>query len=173
MRLPTVGRHVTIREATPDDAPAVRRVAEASWHAAHDHIVGAEAVDDVVREWYDTDDVRESIERPGGPMFLAVPEDDVVGFAQGSETEAGPGDAVVGRLYVHPDRWGNGHGSALLDRLFDAFRAAGHEAVWLAVLADNAVGRSFYDRQGFTIHDERTVDLAGETADEVVLVREL
>lgn len=162
-----------IREATVDDAEVVRRVAEASWHAAHDHVLGSEAVERLLDRWYAPDDLRESIERPEAPMFVAVSDGEVVGFAQGGPSEEGPADAVVGRIYVHPDRWGDGYGSRLLDRLFDAFRDEGHESVWLAVLADNEVGRSFYESRGFAVHEERTVDLAGRTVDDVVLIRDL
>jgi ribosomal protein S18 acetylase RimI-like enzyme len=176
-----------IREATPDDAPAVRRVAEASWHAANDHVLGADAVDELLAAWYAPADLRESIERSEPPMFVATVDGgasrsasdgwdsngEVVGFAQGGPSEDGPADAVVGRIYVHPDHWGDGHGSALLERLFDAFRTAGHEDVWLAVVADNEVGRSFYDSHGFVVHEERTVEHFGVEFDDVVLVREL
>jgi len=161
-----------VREATPEDAPAVRRVADASWHAAHDDVLDEAAVDELLARWYDVDDLRESIAESTPPMFVAD-DDGVVGFAQGGATADGPADAAVGRIYVHPDRWGEGYGSGLLARLFDAFRAAGHEDVWLAVLADNEVGRSFYDARGFEVHAERTVELAGQSVDDVVLVRDL
>ncbi len=174
-----------IREATPDDAPGVHRVAEASWHAAHDHLIGEEAVDELLDQWYDPEDLPKSIERPEAPMFVATVEprstrsrtesddDRVVGFAQGGPSEDGPADAVVGRIYVHPDHWGEGYGSRLLDRLFDAFRAEGYDSVWLAVMADNEVGRSFYDRHGFEVHAERTVEHVGVEVDDVVLTRDL
>lgn len=162
-----------IREAIPDDAGAIRRVADASWHAAHDHVIGTEAVERLLDRWYGLDDLRESTTRPEAPMFVAVADGEVIGFAQGGPTEEGPAEAVVGRIYVHPDRWGDGYGSRLLDRLFDALREAGHESVWLAVLADNEVGRSFYESRGFAVHEERTVELAGETVDDAVLTRDL
>jgi len=164
---------MSIREATPDDASEVRRVAVASWHAAHDDVIGADAVERLLDRWYDPEDLPKSIERPEAPMFVAEEDGDVVGFAQGGPSEEGPADAVVGRIYVHPDDWGQGYGSQLLDRLFDAFRAEGYESVSLAVMADNEVGRSFYDEWGFSIHAERTVELAGETVDDVILVRDL
>lgn len=163
---------MSIRPATPEDAPAVRRVARASWHAAHDHAVGEETVERVIDEWYATEDLRESIAREDRPMFVAT-SDEVVGFAQGGPSEDGPADAVVGRIYVHPEHWGGGHGSALLERLFERLRAAGHESVWLAVVADNEVGRSFYDGHGFEIHEARTVDLFGREVEDVVMVRML
>jgi ribosomal protein S18 acetylase RimI-like enzyme len=161
-----------LRPATPGDAPAVHAVARESWHAAHDDILGADAVDELVDDWYDLDDLAASIRREDGHTFLAV-VDRVVGFSQGHPTDDGPADAVVTRIYLRPAHWGEGYGSALLERLFDALRADGHESVWLAVLADNNVARSFYDDHGFAVHEERTVVLAGREADDVVLVRDL
>lgn len=161
-----------IRAAEAGDAAAVQRVARAAWHAAHDHVIGEDAVAELLAKWYDRDALADSIAREDAPMFLAV-EDDVVGFAQGAPTEEGPADAVVARIYVHPDRWGDGHGTALLERLFDALRADGHESAWLAVMADNEVGRSFYDKHGFEVHERRTTELAGQDVEDVVLVRDL
>jgi ribosomal protein S18 acetylase RimI-like enzyme len=64
-------------------------------------------------------------------------------------------------------------GTDLLNRLFDSLRAAGHESVWLAVMADNDVGRSFYDKHGFELHDERIVEIAEQEIDDVILVWDL
>lgn len=164
---------MAVRSATPEDAPAVRQVARESWHAAHDHAVGEDTVERVIDEWYAVDDLRESIAREDRPMFVATADDEIVGFAQGGLTDEGPADAVVGRIYVHPDRWGEGYGTALLDRLFEELRAAGGESVWLAVVADNEVGRSFYDRRGFEVHEERTVEMFGTEVEDCVMVREL
>lgn len=162
-----------IRAAEPADAPAVERVARASWHAAHDHVVGEDAVEELLAEWYDRDALADSIARGDAPMFLAVEDGDVVGFAQGAQTEDGPADAAVARIYVHPDHWGDGYGTDLLERLFDALRADGHESVWLAVMADNEVGRSFYDKHGFEVHERRTTELAGQDVEDAILVRDL
>lgn len=162
-----------LRAATPADAPAVRAVARESWHAAHDDILGADAVDEVLDDWYAAGDVAESIRHEATHTFLAVVDDEVVGFSQGRPSDEGPADAVVTRIYLRPAHWGEGYGTALLERLFEALRSDGHESVWLAVLADNEVARSFYDRHGFEVHEERTVVLAGQEADDVVLVRGL
>lgn len=166
-----------IRGASREDATDVQRVARAAWHAAHDPVLGLDAVDDLLDRWYSLEDLSNSIESEEAPMFVAADRDDdegtVVGFAQGGPSDEDYADAVVGRIYVHPDCWGEGHGSALLERLFDAFRADGHESVWLAVLADNEVGRSFYDDHGFALQEERSVELAGVQTTDVVLVRDL
>ncbi len=40
-------------------------------------------------------------------------------------------------------------------------------------MADNDVRRSFYDKHGFEVHDERTVEFVEQEVDDIVLVRDL
>ena len=80
---------------------------------------------------------------------------------------------ILGSIYVHPNHWGEGIGTRLLHRLFDAFREREWNSVCLAVLTGNEVGRSFYKKHGFEVHEERMVELAGQQVDDVVLVRDL
>lgn len=162
-----------IREAAPEDVESVQRVARASWHSAHDHILGENGVEKLLDRWYDRDGVEESISREDAPMLLAVDNGEVIGFAQGGPSEDGPADAAIGAIYVLPKYWGEGFGTELLELLFDAFRRDDQDSVWLAVMANNDVGRSFYDKHGFEIHEERTVELAGQEVDDVVLTRDL
>lgn len=161
-----------IREAEPSDAPAVREVADEAWHAAHADILGPGTVEEVLEEWYDVDGLREAIGREDG-HFLVADDGEVTGFAQAHPTEDGPADAVLPRIYVRPDRWGEGVGSALLARVFERLAAEGCEDLWLAVLADNDVARPFYEARGFEIHEERTVELFGVETEDLVLVRDL
>lgn len=161
------------REANPEDAEAIRRVARTAWHAVHDQIIGEEGVEKLLEKWYTIEGLEQSIAREDAPMVLAVADDEVIGFAQGHPTEEGPADAIVGRIYVDPRHWGEGGGTELLTRLFDSLRADGCESVWLAVMDGNDVGRSFYEKNGFETHEKRTVELVGQSVEDRVLVQEL
>ena len=161
------------RKGAPEDAASVQRVARESWHTAHDHIIGENAVEDLLDEWYSQDGLEESIDREDAPMFLATDDGEVIGFAQGGPSEDGPADAVLGRICVLSEHWGKGVGTELLHRLFDALRADGQDSVWLSVMADNNVGKSFYDKHSFKVYEERTVELAGRKVKNEVLVRDL
>lgn len=161
------------REATLDDIDSIQRVARASWHKAHGPILGEDAVEELLVRWYSRDGLKESIRREDATMFLAIDDSEVVGFTQGGPTEDGPADAAVGAIYVLPEYWGEGLGTELLDRLFDIFRTDDHESVWLTVMANNEIGRSFYNKHCFDVHEERTVELAGQEVDDVVLIRSL
>jgi len=164
---------VHVREATLDDVPAIRDVARETWHAAHDEIIGADAVDAQVDEWYAPDQVATGVTREAWPYLVAERGGAVVGYAAGGPTDDGPADAAVTSIYVRPAHWGEGGGTQLLGTLHDRFRALGCESVWLAVLAGNDVGRSFYDDHGYEVHEERTAEVGGVEADELILRRPL
>lgn len=162
-----------IRLATTDDAPTIAAVASDAWHAAYDAILGVDAVDGLIEEWYAVGALETSIDRGNAPMFVAEDAGAMLGFAQGGPSPDGPADAVIHRIYVHPTRWGEGIGTALLDRLCSHLVEAGHDDLWLGVFAENEVGRRFYETKGFTEIDRRLVELKGTDVMEVRMSRNL
>jgi ribosomal protein S18 acetylase RimI-like enzyme len=158
----------SVRDAVPDDLTGVQTVARAAWHAAYDDHLGAGTVDRVVDDWY-------APSRLGGEVAAApfvVAERDggrLVGFASGRRRTAD--EATLSRLYVHPDDWGRGVGTALLRATTKRVRAA--TTLRAVVLARNAVGRAFYDRHGFTLRARRRTRLKGRRFEVVVLVAPL
>lgn len=162
-----------VRPATAADVSAIRETARESWHAAYDEVVGQDAVDVQVDEWYAHEVVADAVAGDEWPYLVAEREDRVVGYASGGPTDEGPADGVVAAIYVRPDAWGAGTGSALLEALHDRLRSLGCASVWLAVLAANDVGRSFYADHGYERHEDRVGEIAGVEVDELVLTRSL
>jgi GNAT superfamily N-acetyltransferase len=159
---------VTLRNATATDAGAIKRVARAAWHAAYDDVLGPDAVDETVDAWYDPDRlVADDVRDPDRPFVLAARDGDVVGFAEAAardrpsegandEPSDESGGSVDGapvwhlyRPYVHPTAWGEGVGTALLDRIEDALRRRGVDELRVFVLAANDVCVGFYESRGF------------------------
>ena len=171
----------SIREATTEDAESVRQVARESWHAAYDEILGVEAVERIVEEWYAVDGLTESILRDDGRFLVAETDEDdptdresgkVVGFAQAVLGDDGD-PAWLPRIYVRPDRWGSGLGTRLLDRVESWLREEGAERLRLAVIADNEVGNAFYERHGYVVVGERDEEVFGVAFEEYVRERRL
>lgn len=71
------------------------------------------------------------------------------------------------RLYVVPDRWNHGVGSALHDRAVAALQNHGFQRVGLWVLEANAQARHFYERRGWTLVPEMTLEWPGLEVTEV------
>jgi ribosomal protein S18 acetylase RimI-like enzyme len=83
---------LTARPATRPDIPAIRRVAERAWRAAHEPIVGSATVDAFLVEFYDTDSFRKRVAREDRHLRVAVD----AGSGEGSGgIDAGAGDDVV------------------------------------------------------------------------------
>lgn len=164
--------NVTVRPATRTDVPAVRRVAERAWRAAHEPLVGSDAVDAFLAEFYDADSFRERLTRDDRHLRVAVHADpgdeaggadavdgDVVGYTLSLPDDDDPAVFHLAHVYVAPDRWGEGVGRRLLADVETLAREAGADRLRLGVLAGNDRAVSFYERAGFervdTGHDDR------------------
>lgn len=197
---------ITVRQACEGDAPAVRTVARESWHAAYGGFLGSETVDSTVDDWYAVDDLEASIADAADrsdAVFLVAEADsegesdddaerssrdsgtgardtegELVGFVHVVPGSDDPGRTVASlvRLYVHPDRWGEGTGTALLERAIDRLETDGdsegdgdgdsdadYERLELGVFADNEVGVRFYESNGFERTGHHEEEFAGDT----------
>lgn len=130
-----------IRAATPDDLDGIVAVHVASWDAAKD------GLDLVTRR---TPEQRAELwtaffAQGHGQMSVAEDHGRVVGFiALGpSRDDDRQGETEIYTLYVDPDYWGRGLGSALIAT------APEDAAVSLWVAEGNERARAFYARQGF------------------------
>ena len=156
----------SVRRATPAEASAVRGIARESWHAAYDRILGPDRVDEYVDDWYAIDGLEESIRGATArddATFLVAESDSrgdgrIRGFAHASADPDADAVADLHRLYVRPDAWGEGAGTALLERVETAL-APVCDRLRLTVLADNEVGISFYESAGFERLETRPSDV--------------
>ncbi|WP_423745536.1 GNAT family N-acetyltransferase (plasmid) [Haladaptatus sp. SPP-AMP-3] len=140
---------VPIRGAREDDAAAIQRVARASWHAAYDDVMGAEAVEETVDSWFAVENVVADVNRDERPFFVAERKGTVVGFVIGipdGEREAG---FHLYRIYVHPDHWGAGVGTRLLDRFEAELRGQNVMRLQLSAIGPNENAIGFYEARGF------------------------
>jgi ribosomal protein S18 acetylase RimI-like enzyme len=151
----------TIRPAVRDDADAITDVQVASWRAGYAHVfpesvLYADDFDATRRAFWSA--WRFS---PGHRLAVAtVPSDDVdgrgervIGFSSyGPERERArgfTGRAELYAFYFHPDAWGSGAATALMQHTEERFRAEGFETAVLWVLDDNPRARRFYERFGW------------------------
>ena len=150
---------VEIRPARDGDVQAVQVVARWAWHAAHAPIIGSEMVADFLAEHYDIDSIRDRVVNDDAIFPVAVADRELDGFALAGPTDADDGAFSLSQLYVAPDRWGEGIGGQLLDRVVGQVEAAGGTRIELAVMAKNERAVGFYESAGFqrteAFHDDR------------------
>jgi ribosomal protein S18 acetylase RimI-like enzyme len=185
---------MNVRPATPDDAAAVSDVAEAAWWETYPGVLDPDAVEAALAELYDEAFLREVLEEREDLLFLVCEvrpegeprsgrtatdgsresaEDDgeIVGFATAQQTWAD--EVAVHTVYVHPDRWSEGVGTALLEEIEASARAADADRLRAGVLSGNHVGRSFLESRGFERVETETAEVGGETVPEDVFERKL
>jgi ribosomal protein S18 acetylase RimI-like enzyme len=168
---------LTVRTARPDDLPSVALVRALAWRSAYAGIVDA----DLLARLADPDRLDAWVaaaSTDGATTFLvAVSESGVIGFsAFGPERDelapSMPGRGEVYALYVHPERWRSGAGTALAHATFDELVERGYEAASLWALEANAPAIAFYERMGMRATGERVSSHLGELP-EIRLARSL
>ncbi|WP_018257152.1 GNAT family N-acetyltransferase [Halomicrobium katesii] len=149
---------VTVQPATEGDAAAIRRVAHAAWHATYRDVFDEARIDEMVEEGYARDVLTELIALDEVGLFVATVEEAVVGYASCGMTEAiGVGDLDI---YVHPEYWGAGVGTALLERGRQHLADIETTTIRDEVLVANEVGNAFYEKH-FERVGQRTVEFDG------------
>ena len=145
-----------IRAADRADALDVAAVHIASWRAGYGHVIPESVLygdDFEPRRTAIWTDWRFA---PGQRIAVSVDGDDerIIGFATyGPERDRGDGFTGRGELYAfyfHPDAWGSGAASALIEHTEERLAAEGFADVTLWVLDDNPRARAFYERHGWS-----------------------
>lgn len=147
-----------IRAATRADADGITDVQVASWRAGYAHVFPR-----AVLYADDFDSSRRSFWNlwrfaPGHRVAVATEPTDggerVVGFASyGPERERARGFTGRGEVwafYLHPDVWGTGLSSQLMEYTETRLRAEGFACAVLWVLDDNPRARAFYEKFGWS-----------------------
>jgi ribosomal protein S18 acetylase RimI-like enzyme len=152
-----------VRRARPEDAHAIAQVHAETWREAYEHVFGAErlasvTVDARLEQWERILTIGQS------DVFVVAaaadddPADGIVGFVSTGDSRDADAEAELFAIYVLPDAWGSGAGSALMRAGVEAMRlrASGDAVLW--VLDDNPRARRFYEREGWTLDGERKED---------------
>ncbi len=150
---------MTIRPATPGDAPAIARVHTQSWRETYaglvppaflHHMTGEERRAQSERGW------RAAATREGQVLLVTERAGEVTGFIAGGPARDFPGyGGEVYALYLLRAAQGEGAGRALVQALARALHALGHRNLMLWVLATNPT-RAFYAHLGGQALRERT-----------------
>lgn len=136
------GLVVEIRPAMASDVEnlaAIESAGDALFAAAgHPEFVGQGTIS--------PDDARMAL--AAGDLWVAVVDEDVVGFVQMSACGA---ERAVHQISVHPDSGGRGIGTALMHHVIERERSAGESTVVLDTQADVPWNQPWYEQLGFIV----------------------
>jgi len=141
---------LTIRRADLEDIGALATVRIAAWRAGYAGQLPASRLA-AMDHAHETTQWAKRLVEPGWTTVVAEQDDQVLGYAVYGSTRDQDRDGYgeLAALYVHPDQWGGGVGSALTSAVRAALRTQGYEHVTLWVLDTNDAARRFYEHRGW------------------------
>ena len=144
-----------VRPATPTDADAIGRIQVESWRVAYAGLLPAETIaafDVEARQQMWREGLARGGPRPGSATFVALVDEETVGFATVGASDSEDGIGELYAIYVHPSSWGHGVGRALIEQSELSLRASGFPSALLWVLDGNERAERFYRSAGWQ-HD--------------------
>ena len=160
-----------IRQARAADCRRIAEIQVEGWKAAYRGIVPDEYLDRMESErriagW------ERFVQSEVGRLFVASVDGEVAGFCHVMTSRDGDGDgagdAEMAAIYVDPHQWRQGLGRGLCVEAIRAARELEYGGLTLWVLAENAMGRKFYEAMGFCLDGAvKTEVICGVALDEV------
>ena len=146
-----------LRDALPDDAPALAELGRASFCAAFEHLYAPADLNAFLGKVYTPAAVAGEIADPAIMHQLAVDAGTgaLAGFIKLKHPGGYPGHSdaanpiTLAQLYTAPRRTGEGIGAALMDWALAQARTLRCDAVQLSVWSENTRAQRFYQRYGF------------------------
>jgi len=153
-----MGHAIVIRPAVAADAVGIERVARRTWNATYKGIILPANQERLLGQYYSPTALEEAIAQERSWFFVATANEEVIGFAQFVLQEEGR-RAQLTRIYVLPEWQRQGVGGRLLGEGLAVLMSEGVEWLLVVVEKDNAIGRRFYEKQGFCQEREFVAEL--------------
>ena len=160
-----------IREAKLSDAAGIAKVHVDSWRTTYKGIIPDEYLNNLScaqrAELWD-----KNISKPDSYVIVAENDDgEIIGFADAWKRDNNKEDKAIDltSIYLLEDYQGKGVGKQLLKALFDYFKNAGYETVYVEVLEDNKT-KFFYEYYGAEFLKTVQIKIASETLNESIYV---
>ena len=161
---------LTVRQADASDIPVLRELADKTWRESYAAMLTPEQIDYMLVRMYARETIAHELAE-GVIWELALLADEAIGFHSCTHV---PGERrlKLNKLYLLPERQGNGLGQVLLVRVHELAASLGVEEVWLQVNKRNPRAIAAYERAGYRIARSAVFDIGGGfVMDDFVMTR--
>ena len=163
---------IQIRAGRLEDAERLKEIGVTGWETTYaGFIEPANRRIYLESEFWSVERLRAVIQDRRCTTFVAERDGAVTGFL--TVEPRGDNEVELTRLYVDPDARGGGIGRALWHQALKSLQTRGEPAVLVNVFGDNADGRRFYERLGFSLIEETTTEVGSQAVYDVWYMMEL
>lgn len=162
----------TIRQATVQDAEAIKELAHEIWWPTYSPILSADQITYMLADRYSIEEITRQIRDNVQTYLLAIDGETPVAFTAYSPDDKDPEIYRLHKLYLLPSTQGKGVGKLLLNAVYDRVRAAGKNMLELNVHRSNPA-KSFYDKMGFKVMYEIDIPFGPYFLNDYIMRKEL
>lgn len=159
-----------IRQAIPDDAPAITRLHASGWREGYGAFFDPEVLEEAIEQRHSRWTGLLQKEDLGGTiLFVGEQDATIVAFAHAGPAHDHPGGFEIYSFYVDPAHWGTRVADELMVHVLGFARSRGYQRRYLYTYSQSARARRFYEKLGFTEtgrttrthlpHDVVTIDI--------------
>jgi len=154
-----------IRKVTAtDDFDAISRIYALSWKTAYKDIVPQQYLDELSENrWSDI------LRNSPNDAFVIMENGVYIGTSSicAARDEKMNGWGEIISIYLLPEYFGKGYGKPLFDNSVNALLNMGFDKIYVWVFEQNMRARRFYEKNGFTLFDKKTINVGGADLPEV------
>lgn len=148
---------IEILEATAQDLPLIRQLAEQTFHSTYLPLQPKEKVDYLFDLMYNATSLAEQMKN-GQQFILAKDETGYLGYASFEINCKIDGLTKIHKIYVLPNTQGKGIGKKMIDQIAVIALKSKNQTLSLNVYRKNPA-ISFYQKIGFKIEEEVNIDV--------------
>ena len=148
---------VIFKEASEQDIPLIRRLAEEAWKSAYLEILSAEQIDYMLQEMYSEKEIFSHLKNPNYHYFI-IEENSISAGFMGFENHYEENSTKLHRVYLLENFKGKGLGKCALEFLKEKVRDSSDHRIILNVNKNNSA-QKMYESQGFNVYAEGIFDI--------------
>lgn len=140
--------YITLRPVSKTEYSKVRELAEAIWPESYKDILSPEQIDYMLKMMYDEEVIADDVAEKTRYRFI-VDDTEVIGFLAWGPLIPDPPVAKLHKLYLLPEKQGQGIGTRALELVKQQIKDAGYAYLRLNVNRQNAKAIKSYRKNGF------------------------
>jgi ribosomal protein S18 acetylase RimI-like enzyme len=170
--------NISIREATPNDAPALCAIGIKTFYDAFAGQNSKEDIELYLQQQFRPEVIAQEFTQPDVYFFLAYSGDEVVGYGKLRNVEhpqelEGYNYIELERIYTRQDFHGKGLGAQLLQHATNVSMQRGFDLLWLGVWEHNHKARRFYEKYGFQYFGSHIFMVGNDAQTDLLMKKEL